>query len=630
MNSRFKLPGYVPVFFKRLGILILMMQLTRIIFYCYNLKAFPLASFMDFLAGTWFDLITVSLAGLPFIILSVLPLPIRDKQWYKILLKSIFILTAFFLFLLNIIDVEYFKFTNKRSTVDLFSMLSAGNDFGQQFWVFIKDFWLLLLFLIVFLFITNWLYNKSGSKSRKNDPSSWATELLIFIFVVFSSALIGRGGFGLKPISPLDASRYTKIENAALILNTPFTMIKSFGKEALTETDYYTGEELLHNFSPYKQSRPQYLLPNKTNVVVILLESFGDEFVGAAGAKDSFTPFLDSLSSHSLYFYNGIANGKKSIEGVPAVIASMPSLMDNPYISSPYGSNTIETIPRILKKEGYTSAFFHGATNGSMRFDGFAAQAGFDHYLGRKEYNNDTHFDGTWGILDEYFNPWVAQKLSEFKAPFFGTLFTLSSHHPYYIPPHMKGKLKKGKYPICESIAYADYSLKKFFEEARKQPWYNNTIFILCADHTNAPETSLYSQRTEIFKIPILIFDPQQRITPQKETVFFQHIDIFPTLMDLLNIKTSFYAIGNSYYQPPNNEAVCYLEGTYQYYSGQYMITFSNGEVRNLYNAKIRIPNNPDSLKFHTEESHKMAARLKAIIQTYNRDLIHNQTVTKP
>ena len=172
--------------------------------------------------------------------------------------------------------------------------------------------------------------------------------------------------------------------------------------------------------------------------MVLIVESFGNEWVGAAGAKKSFTPFLDSLTTESLYFKNGIANGKKSIEAVPSIFASLPSLLEIPYISSQYGNNRIEGLPRILKKEGYTSAFFHGATNGSMKFNGFAAQAGFDHYYGRTEYNNEKHYDGSWGILDEYFNPWTARKLSTLKQPFLASLFTLSSHHPFYIPPHMR------------------------------------------------------------------------------------------------------------------------------------------------------------------------------------------------
>ena len=531
--------------------------------------------------------------------------------------------------LLNLMDVEYFKHTSKRSTIDLLSILGAGNDFKQQITSFLRDFWFLSLFFILFIWFSNWLYNKTKFTENTKGIQNRAfaiTQTLIFASVLFIAIILGRGGFSLKPSSSIDASRYTRVENTALVLNTPFTMLKSYGKASLEEKNYFSKSVEMNYFNPVHHTVPQNKLPDGTNVVIIMMESFGNEWVGAAGAEESFTPFLDSLTEKSLYFKNGISNGKKSIEAVPAIIASMPSLLNDPYISSPYGNNSLQSLPSILAKKGYVSGFYHGATNGSMKFDGFAAQVGFDAYFGRKEYNNDDHFDKTWGIMDEYFMPWSARKMTEYKKPFFTTVFSLSSHHPYYIPPHMQGKLKKGKHPIAETIHYGDYSLRKFFEEAKKQPWYNNTVFVICADHTSSTDSPLYGQRTEMYKIPILFFHPKGYIKPKLETDFFQHLDILPTLLDLLNVKTDYYSIGQSYYQRDDKEAITFLEGTYYYFRDNYLLTFSNDKARNLYNAKVQERDTPDSISFYREKSQAYERRLKAIIQRYNRDLIQNQT----
>lgn len=629
MRAKSFLPAHIQALLKRLGIILLFMQLSRIVFYLFNRPSFTDIGFRDFTAAVWFDIITISLLCLPFIILSILPLPFRGNRYYQLLLKVLFHLLNTLILVLNLIDVEYFNYTSKRSTMDLLTILGAGNDFAQQIGSFFRDFWFLLILLLLFFFVSNWLYNRT--RYRETIPVTgqrafWIKDALLFAVLLAVFIILGRGGLGLKPVSPIDASQYTRIENTALVLNTPFTMLKSYNKANLEEKDYFTLKEELKLFNPVKVSHPQHLLPNGTNVVVIMLESFGNEWVGAAGAEESYTPFLDSLAGQSLYFQNGISNGKKSIEAVPAIVAGIPSLLDNPYISSAYGNNKIESLPILLKRQGYVSGFYHGATNGSMKFDGFAAQAGFDGYFGRKEYNNDDHFDKTWGILDEYFNPWTARQLTSYKAPFFATLFTLSSHHPYYIPPHMRGKLKKGPEPICESISYGDYSLRRFFEEAKKQPWYNHTIFVICADHTPATASPLYSQRTEMYKIPILFFDPQGRIQPKKETRFFQHMDILPTLLDLLNIGTTYYSFGNSYYQKTDPEAVTYLEGTYHYFRNNYLLTFSNDKARNLYCAIPRKMDTPDSISYYKKESQAYEKRLKALIQRYNRDLIQNQT----
>lgn len=623
------LPVHIYTLMKRLGIILLFMQLSRVVFYAFNKSSFPVVGFQDFITAVWFDVITISLFCLPFIILSIFPFPFRRRKGYQFFLKTLFHLTNFLILLLNLIDVEYFNYTSKRSTMDLLTILGAGNDFSQQIGSFLRDFWFLILILVLFFLFSNWLYNKT--RKEETFPSEgkkrfWTKDVLTFLVVLAVFIVLGRGGLGLKPVSPIDASQYTRIENTALVLNTPFTMLKSYDKANLEEKHYFSIKQEEKLFSPIHVSQPQHILPPNTNVVVIMLESFGNEWMGAAGAKESYMPFLDSLAGESLYFQNGISNGKKSIEAVPAVVASIPSLLDNPYISSAYGNNRIESLPQILHKKGYVSGFFHGATNGSMKFDGFAAQAGFDNYFGRKEYKNDDHFDKTWGILDEYFNPWTAKKLTEFKQPFFATLFTLSSHHPYFIPKHMRGKLKKGPEPICESINYGDYSLRRFFEEAKKQPWYENTVFVLCADHTPATESSLYSQRTEMYKIPILFFHPKGLIKPKKETRFFQHLDILPTLLDMLDVETEYYSFGNSYYQNTRSEAINYLEGTYHYFTGKYLLTFSNDKARNLYCAVIRKSDTPDSLSYYKKESQGYEKRLKALIQRYNRDLIRNQT----
>jgi phosphoglycerol transferase MdoB-like AlkP superfamily enzyme len=406
-------------------------------------------------------------------------------------------------------------------------------------------------------------------------------------------------------------------------------MIKSYGKEVLELKDYFSENEEKRIFNPEQVSAPQHILPDGTNVMIIILESFGNEFVGAYNQAESYTPFLDSLIGESLNFEYGIANGKKSIEAVPAIIASIPSLMNNPYINSPYGNNKINSLATILSDRGYETAFYHGATNGSMRFDGFAALAGYKKYVGRNEYGNEKHSDGTWGILDEYFNPWTAREISKLKQPFFSTLFTLSSHHPYYIPPNYRKIVKKGSHPICASINYADYSLREFFKEAKKQPWFNNTLFVLCADHTPASNSVMYSQRTHMYKIPIVFYHPLKLIKPQKEKIIFQQLDILPTILDLLNIKTNFYSYGKSYFNKSDREAITYIEGAYYYFNKNHLYSFSNDKARNLYDFVVRKEYTDDSLACYKTETKVDEKRLKSIIQRYNRDLILNQTTVK-
>ncbi len=608
---------------KKLGIILCCFQLSRILFYTFNSASFSTITLSDFFAALWFDIITICLITIPFCFFYLLPFRFTVNKYYQLFLQLLFHFINTTALALNLMDIVYYNYSNKRSGMELFSILQGTNDLQQQIFSLVHDFWFLILILVLLIIASNYFYNKT--KQLQPFIFSLREKIVTFFLTIFALIILGRGGFQLKPIGPLDATKFTRVENCALILNTPFTFLKSINKSLLQEKNYFDKKEELQIFNPIVKTKPQNILPSNTNVVIIILESFGNEWIGAAGAKNSFTPFLDSLAKESLYFVNGIANGKKSIEAVPAVVASIPSLLDNPYISSPYGNNSITALPKILADEGYNSAFFHAGTNGSMKFDAFAAQAGFLNYFGRTEYNNDEHFDGTWGILDEYFNPWTALQLSNFKNPFFATLFTATSHHPYFIPKHLQGKLKKGPDKICESLNYGDYSLRKFFEEAKKHPWFQNTLFVLCADHTTSSNSATFSRITEIYKIPILFYHPNGLIAPRKEKRIFQQLDIMPTVLDLLNVEKEIYCYGKSYFENAEPEAITYLDGSYYYFSKNHLLSFSNEKVKNIYNTFIRQKDNPDSLQFLKKESRVYEKKLKAIIQRYNRDMILNQ-----
>lgn len=621
-----KIPTHLRVLLLRLGITLLMMTITRIVFYSYNSSAFSSISILDYVTGVWFDMITIGLLFIPYYGLFLLPIPIHNYRIHRYFFKLIFHVTNSAIIAFNLIDCEYYKYTSKRSTFDLFTTVGTGNDINQLWTSFIRDFWLLIVLFVALIVLSEWLYRKTEKILQGAYVNKIKPQIVSFFLAIPVLLLLGRGGFGLKPVGIIEASMYSAPENTAFIVNTPFTIIKTVDQKGITLKEYYSDEECDKIFSPIHTSIAQKILPDKTNVMIILLESFGTEFIGTYNQGISYTPFLDSLLSQSMYFEYGFANGKKSIEAIPSIIASVPTLMDAPYIHSPYGNNKIEALPAILKKHGYSSAFYHGATNGSMSFDGFSKMCGYDLYVGRTEYNNEEHSDMTWGILDEYFNPWTARQMTSLPEPFFATLFTLSSHHPYFIPKHMKSKVKNGPQQLCASLSYGDIALRAFFKEAEKQPWYDNTLFVILADHTPATTTPLFNQRTHNFSIPIAFYHPKGLIEPRKDGRIFQQLDVFPTILDLLNIEETYYSYGSSYYQQPIGEAFTYLEGSYFYFRDDFMLTFTGEQARNLYNFKSDEMPQVDSLSSYKSLALEYEKRLKGIIQRYNRDLIRNET----
>jgi phosphoglycerol transferase MdoB-like AlkP superfamily enzyme len=332
------------------------------------------------------------------------------------------------------------------------------------------------------------------------------------------------------------------------------------------------------------------------------------------------------LLNQSCYFKNGIANGKQSIEAMPAIFASIPNLMATPYILSSFCNNKLNALPSILKTKGYTSAFFHGAKNGSMRFDSFSKKLGFDTYFGMNEYPIKSHYDGLWGIPDGYFNPWALSKINKMKEPFLASIFTISSHHPYKIPIKLEHKISKNLTKEQQSFYYADQSLCLFFKHAQKFPWFKNTIFVICADHTPQQLDGKSATNFEKFNIPIAFYTPDKSILPEKNLAYFQQIDILPYLLKELGITTQYYAFGNDSHQ---SGGLVYLNGNYLFLENQGELIFNEIEKTATYIDKTKGKRILIENKTLTLGDKQLLLLVKSVIERYRNDLRNNKTSIK-
>ncbi len=616
---KLKIPTYVKHFFIKFGLFLAFFTVARIIFYVFNLNYFATAGIWDFVVGFLFDIVTTAIIFLPLVVLDLFPNNWRNTKGYQIGLKAILLLFLFFSLLMNLADIEYFKFSSSRSNISTLKMLSYGSDFKQQLPSFIRDFWYLFLIAFILLFLAFKLYGR-WIKSAE-EKYGLVKQLGWFIGVTALMLVLGRG-VALRPIEPINVTTFVSDRNVPLALNSTFTIIKSWGKTALEEKSYFEANELKQIFNPVKQYDDRKVL-DEPNIVIIMLESFSVEYVNAInGTGKVNTPFLDALIQKSLVYTNCYANGKKSIDAVPSIISSIPKLMDQEFITSIYATNEIESIPQHLKNMNYESAFFHGATNGSMNFDQFTKKVKFDHYFGRNEYNNDADFDGTWGIYDEEFFKWSAEKMTEMKSPFFTTIFSLSSHPPYAIPERYKQKFNSGESPMHNSVAYTDYALQQFFEFAQTQPWYDNTLFIITADHTPASGTPEYFMDMGNMHIPLVFYHPTDTNFTGVETKVVSQVDIMPTIFDLIGYNKPFYAFGESIFSS-ENFSMSYTNNKYLIFGRQHLLTFLDDKPKGLYNLKDKLLD-PNCLGEQPEIGAFLEKKLKAYLQTYHHDLIYN------
>ncbi|MFH1321299.1 MAG: sulfatase-like hydrolase/transferase [Bacteroidota bacterium] len=642
---------------KRLGILLLLFTLCRGLFLLFNTTFFhgvSLADFiMIFLHGIRFDISAIIYFNILFIILHLIPLPQRGLPLYQKILKILFYLTNTIALFANCADMEYFRYNFKRSTADVFTLMGLGDDLFNVLPQYIKDFWHVGLILLLLILIAEILYRKvkvrdEGRGARKDEWRKVIVGSVLFIVLLGLFIIGARGGLQLKPIGIITAGQYTAARNIPLVLNTPFAVINTLGKHELIEVEYFTDQELNGIYSPYHtQFTAQQSRGSNINIVIIILESFSNEYIGRLnGGRISYTPFLDSLIGNSLVFNNCFANGKTSIEAIPAVVAGLPTLMNNPYITSFYAGNDINSLASILKQRGYQTSFFHGGNNGTMGFDAFAKTAGFEHYYGRNEYNNDKDYDEEWGIFDEEFFQFFAGNLNNTQQPFFSCLFSLTSHHPYFIPKRYEGKFKEGELKIHKCISYTDYALRQFFKTASGMPWFGNTLFVITADHTAGACLPFYKNRAGIYAIPLIFYKPKlsqgmyysNMKGVNKKTV--QQADIMPSVLDYLNYKIPFLAFGESVFDSTaQGSAVNFLNGVYQIIEGYHILLFDGEECTGLYNFKndVFLQNNLLLSKQMTSTGNettdglkkRLERKIKAVIQSYNHRLINNKLTVK-
>ncbi|MCQ4035251.1 LTA synthase family protein [Kaistella montana] len=587
--------------FYRLFLAFFFYQIARFLFWFFNRELIPIDSLSDYFSisyhGTAFDTTAILYVNSLFILLSLLPLVINTKKYYQKFLFYLYFITNGIAYGMNFGDFIYYRFSQARLTTAALNVAKHEDNIGKVFMVSVLEHPFVILWFIILMIFWIFLYKKVKVQEQK-PVIKWK----YFVFSVLNLCIVAalvvggiRGDFkhSTRPINLVDANRHVKNPlQANVVLNSVFSFFRTMNTNNFKEVHFVNEKFIEVNIKPYK-IYPRENIEPKPNVVIFIIESFGKEYSGAFNKstkiKDfvSYTPFFDSLATHSLIATNAFANGRQSIHGMSSVLAGIPSLKDA-FTSSPYSNQKIQSIVSVSNEMGYDTSFFHGAPNGSMGFLGFGNILGFKHYYGKTEYNNDADFDGMWGIWDEPFFQYFAKTLNTKKSPFMATMFSVSSHHPFKIPEKYKGKFKKGPLEIHEPIGYTDFALKKFFETAKKMPWYQNTIFVVVADHTNQIAYPEYEKAMNRFAIPILFYSPNPKYQLKGEiTEPAQQMDIYPTLADLMGYNKKIRSWGRSLVSEKKEDyLIVNSSGVEQFMIGNYIYLFDGKDFTGIYDIK--------------------------------------------
>ena len=613
-------------------------QIARLEYYVEN---------RDYLSYTWdifqggllFDTSAILYTNALYVVMMLFPLHWKENKIYHKVCQWLFVVVNSITFAINLADSVYFRYTMRRTTTTVFEEFSNEGNLGSIIGTeFLNHWYLVLLFaLVVFLLWRCYVEPSINSHSLKWWRYDVACLLSLLLFAPFCVAGM-RGGFttAVRPITISNANQYaSRPVDAALALNTPFALIRSIGKNVFVVPHYFSDEKALASmYTPIHTPNDSAAVVKK-NVVVLIVESFGREYIGAlnkdleGGKYKGYTPYVDALIGKSTTFQYSFCNGRKSIDGMPSVLSSIPMFVE-PFILTPSSMNDYTGLAGILGQEGYETAFFHGAQNGSMGFQAFAKKTGFQHYFGRTEYEaakGTDDFDGTWAIWDEPFLQYYAEEMGKMKQPFMTAVFTASSHHPFVIPEQYKQQFPEGKLEIQKCIRYTDMAIGKFFETASKQPWFENTIFVLTSDHTNMSDHDYYQTDLGGFCSPIIIYEPSH---PEGQVIdkIAQHIDILPTVLGMLGYQKPYFGFGIDLLNTPSEDtwAVNYLSGIYQYVRNGYVLQFDGQKTKGIYSLSDSLMQqnliHQPSVVSHQSQ---MERELKAIIQQYMERMTQNR-----
>lgn len=606
--------------------------------------------------GLVFDTSAILYTNALYALMMLFPLHLKETKAWQKAAKWVFLTVNAIMMAANLMDCVYFQYTGRRTTATVFSEFSNESNIGSLIGIEVLRHWYLV---VLFVLLTWGLWKLYRSADRRDVrpyvPYYLCQALCLAVFVPLCIAGM-RGGFttAVRPITISNANQYVdRPIEAGIVLNTPFSIIRTYGKKIFVTPDYIPVAELDAIYSPLhlpqgtgtqgdgSDSTAFVPQPGK-NIVILIVESFGREYIGACnkwlegGKYKGYTPFVDSLMQHSATFLYSYCNGRKSIDAMPSILSGIPMFVE-PFFLTPASMNDVTSIAGELKDKGYYSAFFHGAENGSMGFQAYARTSGFDDYFGRTEYNADKRFggdndyDGLWAIWDEPFLQFFATKMSEFRQPFVSAVFTASSHHPYKVPEKYQNVFKEEGIVIHKCIRYTDNALRLFFEKARKQPWYDNTLFVITSDHTNLSDHEYYQTDLGGFCSPIIFFDPKGDMKPGVRNAIAQQIDIMPTVLGYLGYDRPYIAFGSNLLATPDEKtwAVNYLGGIYQYVEGDYLLQFDGNKTKALYRFRTDLLLKDNVAEKEPEVVKRLERRLKAIIQSYMTRMNGNELTTR-
>ena len=620
----------------RLIAIVFTLSLSRWLLYIFNFQFFHHLTLGESLKiyfyGMRFDMVIAFAFNLPLIVYYCFPGKFITNKVLQRIVDYLYIIVNGLAIALNFGDIIYFHYIGEHLTWNSPKFLRNSDEVSGGFLrqVFFDHWYLFIIFILFILLICVVAQRTQIKKPREEDTTRWRRNQLISLpIAIIISYIAIRGGFQKEPISEETAVEYADPQNAPILLNTPFSLLYDYN---LTLEEWHRYDENPYSPIHYDLNHNRFINDSVAhdtvpdNLVLIILKGIGQEMTGYYNPNHrySLTPFLDTLLSQSLTF-DGRANAQRTVQSLPAILASIPDLMDDDFATSNYAGNDFDAFAQHLQQRGYSTIFMHGGDNGSMDFDAFSYKSGFKNYYGRIEYDDDRDYDQRWGIFDGPFLQYAARTLNYTYKPFATAIYMLSSRHPFIVPADFK--LPEESYfwtGFEKTVYYADCALRDFFARISKYEWFDHTLFVITSDFSNSEHFQTeYNNVWGAKAIPIAFYYPN-RIPAQRCKEIAQQIDLGPSIMSAMQINDTLFSFGRNLFDTLSEPAyVNYFNLTYEYCNGTYFVQSDGKTPFGIYrpNEDPQLSNN---LVKHLQ-CNDVFDKLYQFIQEYNNRMINNK-----
>lgn len=628
-------------------VIILIMEALRIVFAVYNadiVGEYGWRTMMKLCAGGLpFDLCVAAYFNLPFLLMRMMPFDFVTRKWYLRTSNILFGIGNTLMLILAIGDIPYFQFSGSRLRWHGLTDLLTDNTMGGVVMSYLSEYWWAFL-LGICLIASVW----GLAFALKVDPRSmpfvkkvWrrCARAVMFLIMAACTFLCLRGKLESgNSLSLADGfSSLDDVRQYNIIINTPFCVVKTISDNGKVPVfDFYTEEELGRIRSSL-HSKPTELpdsidLRGK-NIMIIVLESGGAVWsenlaLHKTLALEECQPFINSLAEKSLVVRHCMASGVRSIEGLTSIFGGFPTYGTMYYLSSPYSTNTLDSHPKLMREMGYDTKFYYGGHRGAFTIDAMLGISGFKTVTSREGLKGTVDYAEVWGVYDHCMAEYAAKDIANLQEPFYAGWFTLNPHGPFHVPEEVFTPPHNDEV-MWRAVEYADYSVKRFFEEASKQPWFENTVFVITADH------GCRDLRGTVYNTPYLrdhlvfmIYTPDGSVKPGViEDRVMSQFDIGPTILDMAGYDKEYVALGQSLFDKSANGgfAVAFNNETYLVY-GLHNALMMSADLQNV----AEVYSVPDDAvlehpldKPYSSDVDTLAMKARAFMQDYS-DRIRN------